>query len=491
MSVHLKKDGTPDMRYSENKKRATEEKKRTEVEDIVKEKDGKEKAEENGKEPEILPQQPVHLKKDETTDKRYKENKTAVPLKKDGTPDRRYKVNQPHTEESKSGEREEEPVHLKKDGTPDRRYKKSKDTSQSDQETKEENEEEEKKEEKEKAEKVEPAAQNDEPIRLKKDGTPDRRYKKREGTPRSDQETKEENEEEEEKKEEETKENEPGTPVQHKEPVHLKKDGTPDRRYKENRSIFQDEQEIKKEQKEEAEKAEPSTQNDEPIHLKKDGTPDRRYKSNRKRVTRSLSPEHVSTEGNNVLQPIASDDAQKAAPTVVTDSPKVKDKKKGGRARSSSFENHFISQETKTGDIRDLKGQRKCRKDYIMGLNGKEDDSSGMDASHVIGLELKLNIIKLMGWKISIEEAKKNQDVEMRPKHDNRSNDKILDNRIFMAIREMNGDKNALHVMWTRGLAEKLDEMIKNLEGHVGDGTATDLDRKLLDLFVALKEFEK
>jgi hypothetical protein len=40
----------------------------------------------------------THLKKDGTADKRYKENKTtakatAGPLKKDGTPDKRYKAN--------------------------------------------------------------------------------------------------------------------------------------------------------------------------------------------------------------------------------------------------------------------------------------------------------------------------------------------------------------------------------------------------------------
>lgn len=41
-----------------------------------------------------LPQQQTkHLKKDGTPDKRYKENK--VHLKKDGTPDKRYKENKP------------------------------------------------------------------------------------------------------------------------------------------------------------------------------------------------------------------------------------------------------------------------------------------------------------------------------------------------------------------------------------------------------------
>ena len=35
-----------------------------------------------------------HLKKDGTPDKRFKENKTPKgPLKKDGTPDKRYKAN--------------------------------------------------------------------------------------------------------------------------------------------------------------------------------------------------------------------------------------------------------------------------------------------------------------------------------------------------------------------------------------------------------------
>ncbi len=39
-----------------------------------------------------------HLKKDGTPDKRYKENKTPKgPLKKDGTPDKRYKANKADT----------------------------------------------------------------------------------------------------------------------------------------------------------------------------------------------------------------------------------------------------------------------------------------------------------------------------------------------------------------------------------------------------------
>ena len=38
-----------------------------------------------------LPQQDKHLKKDGSVDKRYKENKQH--LKKDGTPDMRYKEN--------------------------------------------------------------------------------------------------------------------------------------------------------------------------------------------------------------------------------------------------------------------------------------------------------------------------------------------------------------------------------------------------------------
>ena len=40
-------------------------------------------------------QAPQHLKKDGTPDKRFKENKTkpAVHLKKDGTPDKRFKEN--------------------------------------------------------------------------------------------------------------------------------------------------------------------------------------------------------------------------------------------------------------------------------------------------------------------------------------------------------------------------------------------------------------
>ena len=44
------------------------------------------------------PQQAKHLKKDGTPDMRYKENKTPKgPLKKDGTPDMRYSANKKAT----------------------------------------------------------------------------------------------------------------------------------------------------------------------------------------------------------------------------------------------------------------------------------------------------------------------------------------------------------------------------------------------------------
>ncbi len=44
-----------------------------------------------------------HLKKDGTSDKRYKENRTTtVHMKKDSTPDRRYKENKKTTKTTKS-----------------------------------------------------------------------------------------------------------------------------------------------------------------------------------------------------------------------------------------------------------------------------------------------------------------------------------------------------------------------------------------------------
>ncbi|XP_078656981.1 uncharacterized protein LOC144903059 isoform X1 [Branchiostoma floridae x Branchiostoma belcheri] len=104
-SGHLKKDGTPDRRYKGN--RASSGSATT----------------------------TVHLKKDGTPDMRYKENKvssktgttahvsTAVHLKKDGTPDRRYKENKVSSGSATTA------VHLKKDGTPDMRFKVNKTTS--------------------------------------------------------------------------------------------------------------------------------------------------------------------------------------------------------------------------------------------------------------------------------------------------------------------------------------------------------------------------
>jgi hypothetical protein len=71
-----------------------------------------------------------HIKKDGTPDRRYKENKSysapsnysssTTHLKKDGTPDRRYKENKSY---SASSNYSSSNTHLKKDGTPDKRYR--------------------------------------------------------------------------------------------------------------------------------------------------------------------------------------------------------------------------------------------------------------------------------------------------------------------------------------------------------------------------------
>jgi hypothetical protein len=65
----------------------------------------------------------THVKKDGTPDKRFKENKdggkpATTHLKKDGTPDKRFK-------ENKDGGKPAT-THLKKDGTPDKRFKENK-----------------------------------------------------------------------------------------------------------------------------------------------------------------------------------------------------------------------------------------------------------------------------------------------------------------------------------------------------------------------------
>lgn len=67
----------------------------------------------------------VKAKADGTPDMRYKENKESKatpakgPLKKDGTPDKRFKENKDVKPEPANGP-------LKKDGTPDKRYKENK-----------------------------------------------------------------------------------------------------------------------------------------------------------------------------------------------------------------------------------------------------------------------------------------------------------------------------------------------------------------------------
>src|SRR3989344_1756237 len=103
----LKKDGTPDMRYSENQ---------------IKYGSGNN----NSYSAPIIPPPTVHLKKDGTPDRRYNENKVpyraptttyspptpTVHLKKDGTPDKRYNENKvPYSAPSTAPT-----VHLKKDG---------------------------------------------------------------------------------------------------------------------------------------------------------------------------------------------------------------------------------------------------------------------------------------------------------------------------------------------------------------------------------------
>ncbi len=71
----------------------------------------------------VAPASAAPMKKDGTPDKRYKENKevkqAGVPLKKDGTPDMRYKENKANTTAKPVGP-------LKKDGTPDMRHKENK-----------------------------------------------------------------------------------------------------------------------------------------------------------------------------------------------------------------------------------------------------------------------------------------------------------------------------------------------------------------------------
>ncbi len=78
---------------------------------------------------------PSKMKKDGTKDKRFKENKEpkaegakpAGPMKKDGTPDKRYKANK----ETK-GEGAKPAGPMKKDGTPDMRHKANKDAAKKD-----------------------------------------------------------------------------------------------------------------------------------------------------------------------------------------------------------------------------------------------------------------------------------------------------------------------------------------------------------------------
>ncbi|KAH8927271.1 hypothetical protein BT69DRAFT_1317077 [Atractiella rhizophila] len=75
--------------------------------------------------------QTAHLKKDGSPDHRFRENKTAEPvsptppsghLKKDGTPDHRFRENKTAEPESPTGKSS----HLRKDGAPDQRFRENK-----------------------------------------------------------------------------------------------------------------------------------------------------------------------------------------------------------------------------------------------------------------------------------------------------------------------------------------------------------------------------
>ena len=66
---------------------------------------------------------------------------------------------------------------------------------------------------------------------------------------------------------------------------HLKKDGTPDMRYKENKSASH------------SSYSSPSSSST--IHLKKDGTPDMRYKENKASVAPATEKPNSSSQGNS------------------------------------------------------------------------------------------------------------------------------------------------------------------------------------------------
>lgn len=132
-AVHLKKDGTPDMRYKENRESSSSSSSSYSVPSSSSSSEGR------------------HLKRDGTPDMRYRENRGSTytppapveqrrdpviysrpsgPLKSDGTPDMRYKENRETYTPAPAPQRRDPVViynrssgPLKQDGTPDMRYK--------------------------------------------------------------------------------------------------------------------------------------------------------------------------------------------------------------------------------------------------------------------------------------------------------------------------------------------------------------------------------
>lgn len=148
------------------------------------------------------------------------------------------------------------------------------------------------------------------------------------------------------------------------------------------------------------------------------------------------------------------------------------------RRKESKTTGKSITADTRTENIRDHYGQQKFRKEHQL-----TDDQH---AAHVIGLGLKLDLIKLNGWNVTVDDAKKNQDLVVESSSDNLVRDKAIDGQILAGTKEMlKGDSDSIKL--EPEARARLGAMIGSLKKHIDDNTATEFDRSLYKQFNELQ----
>lgn len=152
------------------------------------------------------------------------------------------------------------------------------------------------------------------------------------------------------------------------------------------------------------------------------------------------------------------------------------------RRKENRAAGESITSSSRTDDIRDEYRQQKFRKDNRL--------TEDQHAAHVIGLDLKLRMIRYKNWDIKEEEARRNQDLVAESRAENLSRDKAIDEQIFSGIRAME-ERKSDPIVWTSETSARLGQMTDVLKAHIDDRTATALDRCLYKEFTDLQGFIK